>query len=294
MNPETTDGLKASAYFRPSLGKTIEEFIDDLDKKFSEIIGEISDDKDYRLPAPLILELANKLETARLEAVDSCFDIGTDATFTWITNEPSFQLALRNVGFTARDDKNPYVEIICQENVETAWRAYNLRKATIHYATLHISYVGGLANACYGFLSGKRRKAALEGPKALHRMINLMTEIERIRDTTDFLGHPISIGGRFWEKQKSDMEGTLEHLFSTTKRDDKDLASRLMASEIIRLHMKLFYAPHKSAVFHLMGLPFIQRPIEMKTIERLVALERARAENLSTSKLSVLSRKIIC
>ncbi|RMR07380.1 hypothetical protein [Pseudomonas syringae group genomosp. 3] len=282
-----------SAQFE-NLGTTIEKFIVVLNEKFGEITEEVNDEKDYRLPEPLILELANKFETTRLETVNSCFDSETDATFTWITNEPSFQVALRKVGFTTRDDKNPYVEIISQENIETAWRPYHLRKSAIHYATLHISYVGGLARASYGFLSGKRRKAALEGPKALQNMINLMTEIERIRDTTDFLGQPINIGGRFWEKQKSDMEGTLEHLFSTTRRDDKDLASRLMASELIRLHMELFYAPHKNAIFHLMGLPFIQRPIEMKTIERLIALERTRAKNLNTSKLSSLSRKIIC
>lgn len=277
-----------------ALEKAIEQFIALLGEKFDEITEGVNNDPDHRLPAPVVIELAEKFEAARLEIVQSCFSEETDIAYAWLDNEPSFQIALKKLGFTVSGSENPYAKVIERQNNRSKWRSTHIKNSALRYATLHMAYVGGVARACNGFITGKRRQAALEGPKAIQRMLDLMREIEEIRANTEFLGRPVSIGGRFWEMTKSNMEGTLEHLFSTTKRDDRDLPARLMASELVRLHMKLFSAAHKNAVFHLMGLPFIERPIEMKTVERLVSLENARTENLSSSKLSVMGREIIC
>lgn len=277
-----------------ALEKAIEQFIATLGKRFSEIAEEIPDEPDCCVPETRVAEIAERFKAARSETIQSCFNTESDIVYAWIDGEPSFQIALQKLGFTTSGKKNPYEKIIELHLARKKWRSHLIKSSVLRHATLHIAYVGGIAKACHGFMTGNRRKAALEGPKAIQRMLSLMREIEEIRENTDFLGRPISIGGRFWEMTKSNMEGTLEHLFSTTKRDDKDLSARLMASELIRLHVKLFSAAHKNAVFHLMGLPFIDRPIEMKTIERLVALENVRTENLGSSKLIGAGREIIC
>ncbi|WP_434698850.1 hypothetical protein [Pseudomonas sp. D1-1] len=278
-----------------ALERAVDEFVGLLDKRFGEITKDISNEPGFRLTEPMISELAENLKTARFEAFQSCFDDENEVAYAWLNSEPSFQIALHKLGFTASGDKNPYEKIIEErQRTRTKWRSQFIKDSALRHATLHVIYMGGVAKASSGFITGERRKAALEGPKAIQRMLDLMEEIEEIRKNTDFLGRPVSIGGRFWEMAKSNMEGSLEHLFSTTKRDDKDLATRLMASELIRLHLKLFSAPHKNSIYHLMGLPFIDRPIEMKTIERLVTLEKARTEKLGSSKLSIFGREIIC
>lgn len=277
-----------------SLEKAIEQFILVLGQRFGEITEKISNDLDYHLPDALISGLAEEFKAARSEAIQSCFNDETDIAYAWLDREPSFQIAMQKLGFTASSGQNPYEKIIEIHNNRTKWRSHHLKKSVIRHATLHLAYVGGVARASSGFITGNRRKAAIEGPKAIQRMLELMEQIEEIQKSTDFLGQPISIGGRFWERTKSNMEGTLEHLFSTTKRDDQDLAARLMASELIRLHIKLFSAPHKNSVYLLMGLPFIERPMEMKTIERLVALENVRTANFDSSQLSIFGREIIC
>ncbi|AVB13426.1 MULTISPECIES: hypothetical protein [Pseudomonas syringae group] len=278
-----------------ALGRSVEQFVTLLDAKFSEIIEDVCAEPNFHMTDPMILELAENLKSARLEACQLRFDEEADVAYAWLDSEALFQIALQKLGFSVSSDENPYKKIIEEhQRTLTEWRPYLIKRSVLRHATLYLSYVSGVAKASSGFITGERRKAALEGPRAIQRMLELMEEIEKIRDNTDFLGRKVSIGGRFWDLTKSNMEGSLEHLFSTTRRDDKDLATRLMASELIRLHIKLFDAPHKNSVFHLMGLPFIDRPIEMKTIERLVALEKSRAEKLISSKLSILGREIIC
>lgn len=278
-----------------ALERAIEQFITALAEKYVEITKDVSNEPDFHLTEQMVVELAESFKAARSEAIQACFNEETDVAYAWLDTEPSFRIALQKLGFTVSGSNNPYEKVIedCQ-HTNPKWRAHRIRESVLRHATLHLAYMGGVAKASSGFITGERRRAALEGPKAIQRMLDLMEEIEKIRKSTDFLGRPVSIGGRFWERTKSNMEGTLEHLFSTTKRDDKDLAARLMASELIRLHIKLFFAPHKNSVFHLMGLPFVDRPIEMKTIERLVALENARTEKLDSSKLSIFGREIIC
>ncbi|MFB6403295.1 hypothetical protein [Pseudomonas putida] len=277
-----------------ALARAIENFTINLGERFDAIIDDIGVQSGCLIPENSLIELSDRFRGERENSFHQCFDNDNDVVYDWMDSQPTFKIALQKLGFKASGDGNPYKEIIERQIARPNWRPHFLKASALRHATLHLAYVGGVAKACHGFTSGKRRKAALEGPKAIERMLSLMSEIEQIRDNTDFLGRPISIGGRYWKMTRSSMEDALEHLFSTTKRNDKDLPARLMASEIIRLHVKLFSDAHKNVVFHIMGLPIFERPLEMKTIERLIALENTRAEGIKSSVLTILGREIIC
>lgn len=277
-----------------ALAVAIENFTLNLGERFDAIIDDIGSGPKCPVSEIRLVELSERFKDERENSFQHCFDDDNDAVYNWMDSQPAFQIALQKLGFRASGNSNPYREIIERQIARSNWRPHLLKASALRHATLHLAYVGGVAKACHGFTSGKRTKAALEGPKAIQKMLSLMSEIEEIRNNTDFLGRPISIGGRYWKMTRSSMEDALEHLFSTTKRNDRDLPARLMASEIIRLHVKLFSDAHKNVVFHIMGLPIFDRPLEMKTIERLIALENTRAEGIKSSALTILGREIIC
>jgi hypothetical protein len=277
-----------------ALSLAIEKFISTVRSGFRDVIEGVDVGYWKRIDEDGIAMVAEHFNLARLEALESSFDEEVDSYFSWVTGQPSFQVATRSLGFTPGDHLSGYKRVIQRQVSQAKWMPHLLEAEAVRVASLYLAYVGGIAKACEGFTTGKRKKAALEGPKAIKKMLALMEEIDQVRENTDFLEGSIGIGGRHWERVKSNLQGTLEHLFSTTKRDDRDLSARLMASEVIRLHMKLFSKPFKSAVFHIMGLPVLERSLEMKTIERLISLEDARTKGIKSAGFSVLMREVIC
>ncbi|HBP4947650.1 hypothetical protein FA278_16595 [Pseudomonas aeruginosa] len=147
----------------------------------------------------------------------------------------------------------------------------------------YIYFLAGIATASDNFLTGRSVRAATEGRSISMKMQGLLLEFQRL-------------GGSGWlapaeeETLSTRTEKLLTYLQRITpqpavsRRNDGDLGSRLFAIELIRLNQRIYSATHKRAVFHLMGLPLFERPLEMRTIERLAKAERERKKEEHDTK----------
>ncbi|MNT43442.1 hypothetical protein D3C72_1799150 [compost metagenome] len=125
-------------------------------------------------------------------------------------------------------------------------------------------------------------RAALEGPATVERMKSLLSELEHLiaaewlpEESKKKLSYLLKV-----QRATSYLESADVFASPASRRNDNDLPSRLMASELIRLNQEMFSAAHKRAVFQLMGLSFIERPLEMRTIERLIRAEKERRQRI--------------
>src|SRR5690606_9606747 len=117
------------------------------------------------------------------------------------------------------------------------------------------------------YLSKVSVKRSTEGMKTLEKMQNLAGELQDLifSDPWFFEDH-----GELARSIKS-ISRRLDTLKPqpVSRRQDSELAARLMAAELIELHYERTRDTSNRAVFQLMGLPGIDKPLEIRTIERL-------------------------
>lgn len=193
--------------------------------------------------------------------------------FEWLACRPEFILAKQAVGFRPleSDGYSGRFEGLIRGVRDLGYVQRSLSRISSRY----LDYVAGVSRAAAGFLSGQTVRSALESGATFHRMRELVTEFNQLLEV-DWMN----------ESEKGPIRGNLRSLSRcierhqpptpTTKRNDADLPARLMADELIQLHQRMFSATHKRAVFNLMGLPFIERPLEIRTIERLAKSGKER------------------
>lgn len=221
------------------------------------------------------------------EAFCSCFDDSTYSTFQWLVNQPSFKIAAQELGFTPLGE-NGYLDrferIVRRytptESYSTWW---SLHHSLVRTSSTHLRYVSGVAASLHNYMTGISVRTALNGPTTVERMKSLLTEFGQLLNAD-------------WIPEESRRRLTL-HItraencldkdriadIPASRRNDSDLPARLMASELIDLHQIMFSATHKRAVFHLMGLPVLDRPLEMRTIERLAKAKKVAMQDKAES-----------
>lgn len=235
-----------------------------------------------RLPSEReVAELVGCAVDISTEAFELCFDDQAGCAFEWLNGRPEFALAKQTVGFRPLSEalgeggySGRFERIIrrcAEQQVNDMSTALRLAGASGRY----LKYVSGVSSAAANFMSGRTARAALDGSATFDRMLELVAEFEQLLEADWLPGvprHRLSASlGR--------LAGTVEKCrppSPISKRNDADLPARLMASELIGIHQGMFSATHKRAVFHLMGLPIIDRPIEMRTIERLAKARKER------------------
>lgn len=229
-----------------------------------------------------IVSLSIHLSNANDEAWD--LSLGTEGLFVlnWLHEQPAFCLAKEALGFVPLDQSKGW-----QPRFEQIIRRWASRKNR-HGGTLvwsiereskkFLSYLSGIAKAAHGYITKRRVRAAIDGPEKIEKIKSLLVEIEQLLATEWIPENHRNNLLRLINTRKAINLLENQEIISAplSRRNDTDLPARLMASEIIRLHHELFSATHKRAVFHLMGLAFIERPLEMRTIERLAKAEKDR------------------
>jgi hypothetical protein len=232
-----------------------------------------------------IEQLVQRVLAAYKEAHDASFDEDSRAALDWLDEQPSFCMALDAFGFTRIEahEINQYWQLRF-ESVVRRWASnqrgsrWGLSFAVVRASNQFLSYISGVAEACHGYLSKLRARAAIDGPETVDRMKAVLSEFEQLLDSEWLSDDYKARLSRFVCIPKARACLNEREVFAnpTSRRNDIDLPARLMASELIRLHQRLFSATHKRVVFNLMGLPFIDRPLEMRTIERLASAEKSR------------------
>lgn len=219
-------------------------------------------------------ERANAIAVSSFEA--SISEPGARA-FDWLIEQPAFVLASQAVGFRplAEGEQLINFERVITRCVERDYSRNLVPTLLRRRSGKFLDYLSGISASAASFISGRSAKTALEGDPTFDRMQSLTSEIQQALKAD-------------WvcEGARRSLSVHLDRLSSSierwrpsapiSKRNDADLPARLMASELIRLHHALFSATHKRAIYHLMGLPFIERPLEIRTIERLAKAEKER------------------
>ncbi len=241
-------------------------------------------DKNNALPYPApdsyelaeLADLAIKLDAIHFDSFSLSMCEASMYAFDWLHSTPAFQMALNalpahtlNKSFA----KN-FESALIRGYARSSRRPHMIGWWLPEIAGNYLRYISGIASACHNYQTGKSVRAALNGAETIARMNRLAGELTQL-SVSDWIAA---------EDQKSlllhigRLERKINHIASTrqpsSQRNDPDLASRLMAGELIRLNDRHFGNPHKRAIFLLMGLPFIDRPLEMRTIERLIKAKK--------------------
>ncbi|MCZ9669832.1 MULTISPECIES: hypothetical protein [Pseudomonas] len=228
----------------------------------------------------------NRLAVVTAKARTDVFHelLEASTAWQWLAEQSAFDQAMQSMTkkYVPQDPKDRMKRLLKQ----SATRAGNFSHHADWYAarpSQYIYYLAGLATAADNFLTGRSVRAATEGRSISLKMQALLLEFQRL-------------GGSGWlapaeeETLSTRTEKLLTYLQRITpqpavsRRNDGDLGSRLFAIELIRLNQRIYSATHKRAVFHLMGLPLFERPLEMRTIERLAKAERERKKEEHDTK----------
>lgn len=221
--------------------------------------------------------------------------------FDWLLSQPSVKLVLEELGFfPAKVGVEPDSRLVRAERAVRHWMKRNMKSRCLlaSEAEWELStfrrYMCGLAEACYGYLSKSGARKAIEGPVVIERMKSLLLELGQLANSEWITGRHRQELSRL--VRSSDAIDYLDEkedfiLDSPSRRNDPDLPARVMAYDLISLHRSLFGAPHKRALFQLMGLPFIDRPLEMRTIERLAKKQKEdRRQKIEKNRLSSVAK----
>lgn len=243
---------------------------------FTELLRSVFDGVQHgKVTEPEIVALAALSAGVHREATKTSLKGGSLCALEWLESQPAFYLAMQAVGLSRGD--YPY----WQSEFECLIRDWSARESKYYYPPhiylrrhdySYLEYVSGLAGAAFGYMTGRSAKAALNSTATVEKIKSRLTEIEDLlagnllpeglsRAVSSSL--QIQAAVRILESESSLIAPVI------SRRNDTDLPARLMASEIIWLHRTMFGDAKIRAVFQLMGLPFIARPLEMRTIERL-------------------------
>jgi hypothetical protein len=199
---------------------------------------------------------------------------GGERAFAWLVDQPGFYLACKSVGFIFSDEEGHFKGIERLISRFVGHRApRNMAEVLAKRSGRYTRYISGVSLAAARYLSGNSVKEAIEGPATFNKMQDLIAELEKA-SSADWLPEGSRKVLDRHLKQISFTVARMRPPVPISKRNDPDLPSRLMAVELIKLHQEMFSATHKRAVFQLTGLPFIEKPLEFRTIERLARAEK--------------------
>jgi len=220
------------------------------------------------------LELAKLLIPIFNQAWDQIHAESDLSAIQWLEEQPAFRMAYDSLGFIEIPDDEQLDRLAAriEQRASSRFSPWLLTRFTGHY----LRYVSGVSFELYNYVTKRGVSATVNGPGAVKRMTDLMVEFQRLASEDCFTHESqktlLSYSNRMLDRlRRSDFLPR-----PLTRRNDKDLPARLAATGFIRLHFRYFGEGHKRAVFHLMGLPFIERPLEMRTIERLIKAEQDR------------------
>lgn len=224
-----------------------------------------------------IVELVNFTVRTLEEESEAALGPEGKACLDWLVSEPAFALASKTLGYQnfSFDEWREFFDMRIRRSVRNNNFSDSDAFKITSLSTLYLRNVSCIAEALSGYLSGTRHREVLDGPATIRRMKELLLEFEQLVEV-DWM--PESLKGRLTYKVQTtsalkilDEPDLLQS--PTSRRNDVDLPTRLLASELLRINYTYQNSFHKKAVFHLMGLSFIERPLEMRTIERLAKNE---------------------
>lgn len=204
------------------------------------------------------------------------------ATWEWFEAEPAFAMAFKSVGYV-KVDENHWEGPIRRELERWLPRFREERRSSASYVALriarlpahYIKYMSHISGASYRYISGIGYRTAIEGPSTIRRLKDLIAEFDEVLNT-EWLPDNLRRNLAYSLRTKSalqNLESCGEIASPASRRNDADLPTRLFATDLLRVNQEIFNSFHKKAVFHLMGLSFVDRPLEMRTIERLAKSE---------------------
>ncbi len=216
-------------------------------------------------------------------ALESC-----GPAMEWLVAQPAWKMAMDAAGFTEqKSDDIHWLRCKYETLARQAAAAFDEKPdISLWYTTRRfaeaggrfLAYASGVGDALAAYSSGSRAKGAVDGPELVSKMKNLLREFDRCVDqdwitpaNRKQLRRIVHASKAIEFLNENDLAGN-----PSSRRNDDSLRSRLFAQDVIRVHLDLFRDPTKRAVFHLTSLPIIDRPLEMRTIERIIAVERAR------------------
>ncbi|HCJ29535.1 MAG TPA: hypothetical protein DHV63_09620 [Pseudomonas sp.] len=220
------------------------------------------------------VKLARIYKTLFAQAWDQInveFDL---SALNWLENQPAFRMAYESLGLYQLTDDEDLARLEARIRRRRALRFSPWQIADLTGG--YLRYMCGICLELYNYVTGRGVSATINGPVAIKRMTDLITEFQRLA-SEDFFPQEsqkalLSHSNRLLDRlHRSDFLPS-----PVTRRNDRDLPARVVATGLIRLHLRHYGEGHKRAVFHLMGLPFIERLLEMRTIERLIKAEQER------------------
>ena len=216
-------------------------------------------------------------------------------TMEWLESEPAFAMAFKSLGYHKVTDD--YWELPIRRELERWLPSYREEKyARASYIALkiarlpshYINYVSLIAGASYRYISGAGHRTAIEGPATIRRLKDLLADFEEVLSTEwlpDSLLKNLAYSIRT-ESALRDLDSCEDISSPASRRNDADLPTRLFATDLLRVNQQVFRSFHKKAVFHLMGLSFVERPLEMRTIERLAKSELDAHREIAAKRIA--------
>lgn len=200
-----------------------------------------------------------------------------DEALPWLEQQLEVRAALKAIGLEKASERTyaeKFYDVLDDADLNAGTAQYFAGRIA-SFVGVYLRYMSGLARAMVGYLTGSRVRLALEGPALVERLRELIMEFQELASIELFeakhrqtLARMVQAESVLYFLDSGEILGNFP-----SRRNDPDLAARLMAAEIIRLHIRMFNDPHKRAVFQLMGLPILDRPMEIRTIERLIQAE---------------------
>lgn len=255
------------------LAQAAETYTADFSHYLKDVLGGFPDDQIPLSEVPRLVQVA-------IDGSDSIINssVGEDgaACMEWLGGEPAYALAIKEVGFYQVEEAHwaeAYEKTILnwiRNGSPTAVLAYRLARSSSRYLT----YISRIAGAIHSYMTGIGHRAVIDGPATVTKLRQLLLEFEQLAGVDWMPAEARKTLGYLVKTQKAIRFLDSDVLDQpVSKRNDADLPTRLLASELLRLNYSTYGNHHKRAVFHLMGLSFIERPLEMRTIERLAKSE---------------------
>lgn len=216
-------------------------------------------------------------------------------TLEWLESEPAFAMAFKSLGYqkVAEDHwEEPILRELerwvpkfrAEKYASASYIALKIARLPCHY----LQYVSRVALASHRYISGVGHRTAIEGPSTIRRLKDLIAEFEDVI-STEWLPESLRKSLAYSIRTKSalhDLESCYDIAAPASRRNDADLPTRLFATDLLRINQETFHSFHKKAVFHLMGLSFVDRPLEMRTIERLAKSELDAHREIAAKRIA--------
>jgi hypothetical protein len=255
------------------LAQAAENYTAEFSTYLKGILGGFPEDK---IPPGEVARLTKLALEGSESIMNSALGVYGAACIEWLESEPAYALAIKEVGFH-RVEGSYWMEMF-EKNIQGWTRSDSPTVVLAHRlarnSNRYLAYISRIGGAIHSYLTGMGHRAVIDGPATIAKMRQLLLEFEQLAgvdwmpaDARKRLAYAVRAQDaiRFLDSDILDQP--------VSKRNDADLPTRLLASELLRLNYSTYANHHKRAVFHLMGLSIIERPLEMRTIERLAKSE---------------------